>query len=96
MRILPEERKAIVDAVHACDRKARIFLFGSRINDRAKGGDIDLLIVSNVLSTNEIPDVERQVFDRMEEQKIDFVFTSPNLENRFARLIMKKGAAAEL
>lgn len=49
MRLSDRERQAIVDAFTArfADLE-RIVLFGSRVDDAARGGDIDLLVISGM------------------------------------------------
>jgi len=64
---------------------ANVYLFGSRVNDNMKGGDIDLLVST---------DDDRMTFQnkvlflvdlkkRMGEQKIDVVFDKENKHNQF-------------
>ena len=47
MRLEANESKAIGEEVRRLDPAAEIYLYGSRANDAAKGGDIDLLVVSD-------------------------------------------------
>ncbi len=47
MRLKEEERQIIIQAVKSIDPKANLYLFGSRVDDSSKGGDIDLLILSD-------------------------------------------------
>lgn len=47
------QRTAIRSAIARQDIKARIILFGPRGNDRAKGGDIDLLIISDQIGLHQ-------------------------------------------
>lgn len=44
MRLTPEQIQAIKQSAHAVlGADARVILFGSRVNDARRGGDIDLL-----------------------------------------------------
>ena len=60
---------------------AKVYLFGSRIDDLAKGGDIDLFIELNqltecaVLKTLQLNSELQQAFGL---QKIDILFYAPN------------------
>ena len=44
MRLSKEERRAILDVFKETFGSGSIYLFGSRVDDRLKGGDIDLYI----------------------------------------------------
>ena len=45
MRLTRNQIQAITQTVsRLADETAEVFLFGSRLNDQAKGGDVDLLI----------------------------------------------------
>jgi uncharacterized protein len=62
MRLTPTEKKAIYNsAVEVFGKNSKVFLFGSRVDDTKKGGDIDLYI-ETVLSSEEAL-----------EKKIDFL-----------------------
>ena len=50
MRLSNEEHSAINAAIQQADADAQIFLFGSRVDDAAKGGDIDLLVLSKKIN----------------------------------------------
>ena len=91
MRILKNERKVIVDSVKKYDCDAQILLFGSRMDDRKKGGDIDLLLFSDVISKKNILNIENSIFKKIDEQKIDFVISKKNNQNNFVKLILEKG-----
>jgi predicted nucleotidyltransferase len=47
VRLSDSEKKVILTAVRRFDPRARIFLFGSRTDDAKRGGDIDLLVISD-------------------------------------------------
>jgi predicted nucleotidyltransferase len=50
MRINQKEKTAIVNAVKKIDDSAKIWLFGSRADDSQKGGDIDIAVLSDIIS----------------------------------------------
>ncbi len=46
MRISAKEKEIIVqEAWNEFGKEARVILFGSRVNDQARGGDIDLMVI---------------------------------------------------
>ena len=52
-----------------------MFLFGSRAEDAKKGGDIDLLVVSEKISRTERTRIRRAICDAIGDQKIDLLVT---------------------
>jgi predicted nucleotidyltransferase len=92
MRLLKEERKAIREAVAKFDTDADVYLFGSRVDDIKKGGDIDILLISDKIDDHLLFLIEEEIFKSIEEQKIDFVLGGGTRNNPFAKLILKKGA----
>jgi len=50
MRLHETERHAIIQSVRSVDPDAAVYLFGSRADDTAKGGDIDLLVLSRKIN----------------------------------------------
>lgn len=92
MRLPDAERDAIVAAIAKFDTAAEIFLFGSRVDDSKRGGDIDILIKSDILCPDMMHLVEDELFRHIEEQKIDFVLTRKDNMTVFAALVLSKGA----
>jgi len=46
MRVSAIDQKAIINITHQYfDKEAEVYLFGSRVDDAKKGGDIDLYII---------------------------------------------------
>jgi len=70
VRLKEKEREIIVKSIKELDKRAQIFLFGSRTDDRKKGGDIDLLVVSKKLNYSDGLKIRRKIFEKMDEQKI--------------------------
>lgn len=73
MRLSENEISAIKNNVLHFDRQAKIFLFGSRVKDDAKGGDIDILIISDKIGFSEKLKIRTEIFKEIEEQKLDLV-----------------------
>ncbi len=91
MRLLAEEREAIKKAVAGFDGDAEVYLFGSRADDSKKGGDIDILLISDKINDQNLFLIEEEIFKEMEEQKIDFVLSGTSREKPFVQLILDKG-----
>ena len=80
MRLSPEEVTVITKAIRqAFGQQARVWLFGSRVDDNKKGGDIDLL-VEPPSGCDELLDKKLQALAKIQmqlgEQKIDMVIAS--------------------
>ena len=73
MRLTEQEILAIKNIVYRYDRQAKIYLFGSRVNDSLRGGDIDLLVVSDKLTRRELRSIKINLYDEIGEQKIDLL-----------------------
>jgi uncharacterized protein len=91
MRLSQKEKQIIVNAVLLFDPDAAIYLFGSRVNDRKRGGDIDLLVLSNKLNYNDKIRIKKYIFSYLEEQKIDIVISSDEYDP-FIKMVKEEGA----
>lgn len=78
MRLSPEYVAAIKDAAgEAFGQTAVVRLFGSRVHDDRKGGDIDLHFeVDPGRGTDaEVETFEQLLFARIDEQRVDKIFS---------------------
>ncbi len=82
MRMTSHERNVIIQVLSQyVSGDAELRLFGSRVDDDAKGGDIDLLLI---VADNQLrdtfaynkPEILSQVKAEIGEQKIDLVITT--------------------
>ena len=73
VRLSRFQKNSIVDAVHRHDPQARVILFGSRVDDGARGGDIDLLVISDQIGMHEEWEIRRDILDRIGWQKLDLI-----------------------
>ncbi len=90
MRLTKEEIEAIKSVILAKDPKARIYLFGSRVEKDAKGGDIDLLILSKQLTQKDVRSIKTAIFTQLEEQKMDII-VALNDEDPFVKIALRTG-----
>jgi predicted nucleotidyltransferase len=78
MRLSPSMLAAIREETHRLDPSAEVWLFGSRIDDDAKGGDIDLLVVSEHLNFEAQLRLRMAILDRIGWQQLDLIVRHPN------------------
>ncbi|MEI8161996.1 MAG: nucleotidyltransferase domain-containing protein [Betaproteobacteria bacterium] len=90
MRLKEDERQAILGTICAQDPQADVYLFGSRVNDGARGGDIDLLVLSRRIDLMAKLDILGNLHRRIGDRKIDLV-VYPDLDQPFARIAVAEG-----
>lgn len=87
MRFSEKSQTTVRDVVHAVfPGQSKVYLFGSRVYDHKRGGDIDLLVVSglqrNARETARITAITK-IQMVLGEQKIDMVVTDdPTRDSR--------------
>ncbi|ADC72309.1 conserved hypothetical protein [Thioalkalivibrio sp. K90mix] len=87
MRLTNEQRQIIHDtALEAFGPGASVRLFGSRVDERARGGDIDLLVTAPMQNPAEVVRAEMRfqalLQQRLGEQKIDVLVDYPGRRER--------------
>lgn len=87
MRLTDQEKEAIVNSIKSIDKDAEVYLFGSRVNDSERGGDIDILILSEYIEKKNLIDIEESIFNQLDEQKIDFVLSKKQITSKFIQMI---------
>ncbi len=88
MRLSANEISAIKETVAGLDAAAKVILFGSRADDAKRGGDIDLLILSEKLGFKEKRKIRLELFKRIGEQKIDIIIAR-DTSDPFVRIALK-------
>ena len=90
MRITEKEKNAIVRTVIAFDPNASIYLFGSRNDDRKRGGDIDIALLSSKIGRGVVSHIRLKLYELIGEQKIDIIFGAyPN--SAFFKMAVESG-----
>lgn len=90
MRLANEEQSIISDTIRQADAEAQIYLFGSRVDDAAKGGDIDLLVLSKRINLMTKLDILARLHQKLGERKID-IAVYPDTTRPFPRMVMQEG-----
>jgi len=100
MRLKPKEVEGIKLGLQSAlgDQKSpyEIYLFGSRTDDQARGGDIDLLILSEGSHIQELISLKRKIVVQIQknigERKIDLTISSKNKADQddFVQSILPK------
>jgi len=75
IRLTVKEQQSIKQTILHHAPKAQIYLFGSRIDENKKGGDIDLLVLSTQLNFREQRQIKIKLYELIGEQKIDLIIT---------------------
>lgn len=91
MRLRNLEKESIIKAVKSIDPDSRIYLFGSRVDDNSRGGDIDLLIITDKLTYDDKLAIKKKIFYEIEDQKIDIIISRHENEP-FVKMIFDQGA----
>ncbi|HBK53168.1 nucleotidyltransferase family protein [Syntrophomonas wolfei] len=89
MRLSGHEINSIKETVKNVDQDARIYLFGSRVDKKKRGGDIDLLIFSYKLKEEDRFRIKRDLWEQIGEQKIDIIIVRDE-SDPFTRIVLKE------
>ena len=98
MRLNKDQVDAITSVIKTVfGQDAHIALFGSRLNDDAKGGDIDLLVtVGHPIERPafDIARVQAKMIMLLGDQKIDVLLDAPNLKRQAIHQIARQEGLA--
>ncbi len=86
MRLTEKEIQLFKDQILPFDANAGIYLFGSRIDDEKKGGDIDLLVISDKIGFVDKIKIRTGIFKHLEEQKLDLL-VKKDFNDTFVKVI---------
>jgi predicted nucleotidyltransferase len=90
MRLETEQVQAIREEIRQTDPAAEIYLYGSRTDDSARGGDIDLWVRSSRITYRETLRLLTRIKDRIGWQKIDLTINAGE-DDVLAQLVAEKG-----
>jgi uncharacterized protein len=90
MRLTDYQRQSLLEVIQEFLPGAEPYLFGSRVNDSAQGGDIDILLLTDEkLPLRRILTLRRKILDKIGDQKLDIANYSKDSDNPFKSLILE-------
>lgn len=90
VRLSPGEISGIESVIRRLDPSADICIFGSRADIRKRGGDIDILILSDSLTGTDKRQILLDLHSLLGEQKID-ILIAKDATTPFVRLALSQG-----
>ena len=91
VRLKEGEIKTIKEVIAKFDPQAEIILFGSRADPTKRGGDIDLLVVSEKINYRQRRKIRVELLRRLGERKIDLLVVKSPKETVFSEMAYKYG-----
>ncbi len=71
------------------DAEAKLYLYGSRVFDDKKGGDIDLAVLSDKIAMKDEFTILENYYQEFDEEKIDLLTVKPPFDTPFWKYISK-------
>jgi predicted nucleotidyltransferase len=90
MRLSKKEIKILKTILYKLNSDAKLYLFGSRVDDSKRGGDIDLLIVSDNFTKKLLRRFRVEFFKCFGEQKLDVIVDDGSFLNPFHKMVYQK------
>ena len=91
MRLSKPKIENLTSSIHSFLPKSKVYLFGSRVDDTKKGGDIDILILGDrKLTFIEKSKIEKNFFMSYGEQKLDLLSLPFKSNNPFKNLVLEE------
>ena len=90
MRLSTDEIRLLKSTLQELSNEAKLYLFGSRLDDHKRGGDIDLLVVSKTLKMRDLRPLRIKFFEKFGEQKIDILLDDGSFIEPFHKIVLKQ------
>lgn len=90
MRISDTQVQVLKNKLYSLSTHAKLYLFGSRVYDEKKGGDIDLLVIDEKLTEKDLRLLRVDFFKHFGEQKLDILLDDGELNTPFVQHIFTK------
>ena len=90
VRLKSAEIQNLKASVSSLDPDATLYLFGSRTDVTKRGGDIDLLLISEHIQKSDLSKIRWSFFEEFGEQKIDIVTDDGSKHTPFVKMVFPK------
>ena len=90
MRLTRNKVALLREKLASLSREAKLYLFGSRVDDTQRGGDIDLLVVSKKLTKRDLRYLRLAFFEVLGEQRLDILLDNGTFKNPFHKMVSQK------
>jgi len=87
VRLKDWEIDVIKKVIKSFDENAKIYIYGSRANLNKKGGDIDILVISEKISLENQLKIKAKLIRFLGDRKIDLLIAKNKKETNFVELI---------
>jgi len=91
VRLSEKEVKVIKETVKEFDPEAEVYLFGSRVEADKRGGDIDLLVLSDRIGWRERRAIRVELLLKLGDRKIDLIVEPKTSTEPLVRLVKEEG-----
>jgi predicted nucleotidyltransferase len=92
MRIAKKQLAFLKQEVKKYAPEAKLYLFGSRLNDKKRGGDIDIMILTKeAFPLEQKWEVKIKFYEKFGDQKIDVVTFTFDDQDNFKKLVLLEG-----
>jgi predicted nucleotidyltransferase len=86
MRLSSQEVTVLKNTLRAMSESAQLYLFGSRVDDNKRGGDIDLIVVDKKLTQKDLRKLRINFCQVFGEQKIDILLDDGSFADPFHQI----------
>jgi predicted nucleotidyltransferase len=92
VRLESDEIRVIRKVVSEFDKDAEIYIFGSRVDMGKKGGDIDILVLSDRIDWRARREIRVSLIEKLGDRKIDLIVARKDeKDNPLVELAIEEG-----
>ena len=90
LRLTNDEIITLKNSLKRQSKTAELYLFGSRVDDAKRGGDIDLLVVDEHMVRSQLRHLRMDFCRSFGDQKIDIILDNGSFKEPFHQLVKQQ------